>query len=71
VRHFKLKIQKTPSRQTSSFLSKEHKQKKSSSTTESKNTVHKHRTPNPKKKKRSTAKVGSDVSQGPKLYQSN
>ncbi len=71
VRHFKLKIQKTPSRQTSSFLSKEHKQTnkqtKSSYQREQKHTSQAH---NSQPEKKEAQQVGSDVSQGPKLYQS-
>ncbi len=65
VQHFKLKIQKTPSRQTSSFLSKEHKKQlpqraKTQFTS----------TELPTQKQKEAQQVGSDVSRGPKLYQS-
>jgi hypothetical protein len=49
VRHFKLKIHKTPSRQLLAFSQKEHKQtNKKQLPQRAKNTVHKHRTPNQK-----------------------
>jgi len=69
VRHFKLKIQKTPSRQTSSFLSKENKQtNKMQLPQRAKTQFTSTELPTPKKEE--AQQVGSDVSRGPKLYQS-